>query len=107
MKALADGTAAGLSEAGREGSFRGWIGRQFRSRASAAGWSLNDFIVYGVFAQYIAKAFFPAEEPAVSSQIRSPFLPSDICRVPSAAYSSVMSAINSAAGVLSCFRWSL
>ena len=66
MKALADGTAAGLSEVGSRRFFPRLDWKTISLASIGGGLEFYDFIVYGVFAQYIAKAFFPAEEPAVS-----------------------------------------
>ncbi|MBR0896776.1 MFS transporter [Bradyrhizobium tropiciagri] len=66
MKVLADGSAA---EVGKIESRSGLAGLDWKTISLASiggGLEFYDFIAYGVFAQYIAKAFFPAEDPAVS-----------------------------------------
>ena len=66
MQGLAEGAAIGLSEAESRRLFPRLDWKTISLASIGGGLEFYDFIVYGVFAQYIAKAFFPAEDPAVS-----------------------------------------
>jgi len=66
MQGLVEGTAIGSNEAESRRFFPRLDWKTISLASIGGGLEFYDFIVYGVFAQYIAKAFFPAEDPAVS-----------------------------------------
>jgi len=66
VNSSADGTATALNEVESRRFFPRLDWKTISLASIGGGLEFYDFIVYGVFAQYIAKAFFPAEDPAVS-----------------------------------------